>query len=87
MAEKRVRRTGLSTCVSASLVILVALSGCEATPKSGRCAAVDTDHLARKTNVTGLRLICDPRRVAAPYRDQYFPGYEWGDEKWWDDTP
>ena len=67
--------------------ILAGLAGCEATPKSGRCAFVDTDHLARPQDIAGSTLICNPKRVSAAHRDQYFPGYEWGDEVWWTENP
>ena len=67
--------------------MLTGLAGCEATPKSGRCAFVDVDHLARPLDIAGRTLICNPKRVSAAFRDRYFPGYEWGDEIWWTDNP
>lgn len=62
--------------------MLLALAACEATPRSGRCAVVDVDHLARPLDTGGRALICNPRRVSAAFRDRYFPGYQWGDETW-----
>lgn len=67
--------------------MLAGLAGCEATPKSGRCAVVDVDHLARPLDIGGRALICNPMRVNAAYRDRYFPGYQWGDETWWTENP
>ena len=68
--------------VLAVSTMLLALAACEATPRSGRCVAVDVDHLARPLDTGGRALICNPRRVSAAFRDRYFPGYEWGDETW-----
>ena len=66
----------------AVLALLIGLTACEATPRSGRCAFVDLDHLARPRDAGGKTMICNPQRVSAAYRDQYFPGYQWGDETW-----
>ena len=66
----------------AVLGLLIGLTACEATPRSGSCAFVDLDHLARPRDIAGKTLICNPKRVSAAYRDQYFPGYQWGDETW-----
>lgn len=63
-------------------IILFGLTACEASPKSGRCAFVDLEHLARPRDFGGKTLICNPKRVSAAYRDRYFPGYQWGDETW-----
>ena len=78
----RSRKRASPTYLLAASVLLLALAGCEATPRSGRCVAVDVDHLARPLDTGGRALICNPKRVSAAFRDQYFPGYEWGDETW-----
>ena len=82
MAETQNRRDRLSGCRPVLLVFLLALAACEATPNAGRCAFVDLDHLSRPRDTGGKTMICDPRRVSPAYRDQYFPGYRWGDETW-----
>lgn len=64
------------------LLAVLALAACEASQSSGRCQAVALEHLARPSNSAGLTMICDPRRVSAAHREQYFPGYVWGDETW-----
>lgn len=64
------------------LLTILALAACEASQSSGRCEAVALEHLARPSDSAGNRLICDPKRVSAAHREQYFPGYVWGDETW-----
>ena len=76
------RRSGPRGGRRAAAVLLLALAACEAAPMSSRCAFVDLEHLSRPRDAAGKTLICDPRRVSAAYRDQYFPGYQWGDETW-----
>ncbi len=59
------------------------LTACAASgTSSGQCTFVDTDHLARPRDIAGQTMICDPRRVSPAFREQYFPGYQWGDETW-----
>ena len=82
MADHRNRRDRLPGRRPVVLLFVLALAACEATPRSGRCAFVDLEHLSRPRDAAGKTLICDPRRVSAAYRDQYFPGYQWGDETW-----
>lgn len=64
------------------LIAVLTLAACEASQSSGPCTRVPLEHLARPSNSAGLALICDPWRVNAAYREQYFPGYVWGDETW-----
>lgn len=66
-----------------SLALSIAgLSACATSQPSNSCAFVDIEHLARPFDIAGKTLICSPKRVSAAYRDQYFPGYVWGDETW-----
>lgn len=65
---------------TAGAIFLTACSGTQTS--SGRCAFVDLDHLARPRDFAGRTIICDPKRVSPAFRDQYFPGYTWGDETW-----
>ncbi len=67
--------------VSLALAITV-MSACSTSPSAGKCTFVEVEHLARPFDNAGKTLICSPKRVSAAYRDQYFPGYEWGDESW-----
>ena len=65
-----------------ALVVLLLLTGCEANAGRNSCARVDLDHLARPGDMGGKTIICNPKRVSAAHRDDYFPGYQWGDETW-----
>ena len=64
------------------LLAVLTLAACDASPMSSRCAFVEIEHLARSFDRAGKTMICNPKRVSAAYRDQYFPGYVWGDENW-----
>lgn len=58
------------------------LSACTTSQPSNSCAFVDIEHLARPFDIAGKTLICSPKRVSAAYREEYFPGYVWGDDRW-----
>ncbi len=63
-------------------VAMIGLSACSISPSSNSCAYVELEHLARPFDAAGKTRICSPKRVSAAYREQYFPGYVWGDETW-----
>ena len=65
-----------------SVFTAMAFAGCATSPNANSCAFVEMEHLARPFEVAGKTLICSPKRVSAAYREQYFPGYVWGDETW-----
>lgn len=69
---------GLITCAAAIAV----LGACETSEPSGPCAQVEKRHLAVQRGGGSTTRICNPQRVSPAYREQYFPGYVWGDETW-----
>ena len=63
--------------------IILGAAACESSdPGDQPCASVEVEHLARPIQLAGLTIVCNPKHVSAPYRDRYFPGYQWGDETW-----